>query len=283
MMFSRPVERVIRSRISIRTYSPEELGESRIRAIERLLVDDGESCPFPGGCRFQLIDIQSLDSNEKKLGTYGFIKGARYFIIGIITREKSVRRLGYLFEKRILHLTDMGLGTCWLAGSFKRNDVMGFINLEPGESIPAISPVGIPFRPRIKERIIRGMVRARQRKPWSQLFFNEFPGTPLDESEVARYKIPLEMVRLGPSASNRQPWRIIKDKSGYNFHFYTYSPNGIREFQKLDIGIATCHFDLVARELGLDGRWVIEDPGLEVPGTLIYSISWIAGKQHLSE
>jgi len=42
-----------------------------------------------------------------------------------------------------------------------------------------------------------------------------------------------------------------------------------------DIGIAMSHFELAARENGLDGRWQVSDPGLRpVPPGTEYRVSW---------
>ncbi|MGH4140908.1 hypothetical protein [Clostridium sp.] len=48
-------------------------------------------------------------------------------------------------------------------------------------------------------------------------FFETDGLVPLNEDSAGEYVVPLEMVRLGPSASNKQPWRIIKDKNAYHF------------------------------------------------------------------
>jgi len=36
----------------------------------------------------------------------------------------------------------------------------------------------------------------------------------------------------------------------------------IADMQRVDLGIAMCHFELVARERGLAGTWVHEDPSI---------------------
>ena len=41
------------------------------------------------------------------------------------------------------------------------------------------------------------------------------------------------------------------------------------------MGIALCHFELVARETGLGGAWVVEDPGLVAAGSgCEYTATW---------
>ena len=93
------------------------------------------------------------------------------------------------------------------------------------------------------------------------------------------------MVRLGPSASNKQPWRVIQED--HAFHFYVQRTPGYRDsllqrmlrvedLQRVDLGIAMCHFELTARELGLRGRWAAQEPKLETPDPLTeYTISWV--------
>ncbi len=49
----------------------------------------------------------------------------------------------------------------------------------------------------------------------------------------------------------------------------------VEDLQRIDMGIAMAHFDLTARELGLIGQWVIDEPHLEKTDEQIeYTISW---------
>jgi hypothetical protein len=41
------------------------------------------------------------------------------------------------------------------------------------------------------------------------------------------------------------------------------------------MGIAMCHFELAAQELGLQGSWFIDEPKLMVPEGTEYTVSWI--------
>ena len=93
------------------------------------------------------------------------------------------------------------------------------------------------------------------------------------------------MVRLGPSASNKQPWRILR--IGRSWHFYLQRTPNYREgflyrmftqadLQRIDMGIAMCHFELTARELGLPGMWVNTNPGIDKLDDLTeYIVSWV--------
>ena len=49
------------------------------------------------------------------------------------------------------------------------------------------------------------------------------------------------------------------------------------DMQRLDMGIALCHFEQTARELGLEGRWVVDPPDLgELDELTEYTASWAA-------
>jgi hypothetical protein len=93
------------------------------------------------------------------------------------------------------------------------------------------------------------------------------------------------MLRLGPSASNKQPWRVVK--TGNTWHLFLARTKGYGQgilgrslsrgdMQRLDMGIAMCHFEQTARELGLKGRWVVDQPEIgELDELTEYTASWV--------
>jgi len=281
MDFSKSIEEIIKERTSWRTYKPEELNSEIRGKLDEILKLKGINSPFGGKCRFEIISMPEFDLEEKQnLGTYGFIKGVQDFIVGAAEEsEYSRENYGYLLESIILKCTDMGLGTCWLGGTYNRKVFSKKFGIENKEIMPAITPVGVPKNRRIRERVIRGAIRGNRRKPWSNTFFLGDGATPLSEDAAGKYHLLLEMVRWGPSASNRQPWRIIKEKDANIFHFYIISGQGLfggnyDNMRRLDIAIAVCHFDLTAKEKGFQGQWVFKDPELEGTQDLMYKITW---------
>ena len=49
----------------------------------------------------------------------------------------------------------------------------------------------------------------------------------------------------------------------------------LEDIQRVDIGIAMCHFELAAQELGVSGRWSFRPPVLSLPDKLTeYEVSW---------
>jgi len=285
MKFSKPITNIIQERISHRTYSGHPLEKNMREKVVNLLENHNLKSPFSKytkKTRFELLSIPDFNSKEKKkLGTYGFIKGAQDFLVGAIEKSQYSREhYGYIMETIILAITDMGLGTCWLGGFFNRSLFGSKINCTSEEIIPAITPVGYTTQRTVREKVIRSFAKADKRLPWDQLFFEGNHNVSLSKEKAGNCSELLEMIRLGPSAGNKQPWRIIKELNKNNFHFYTINPKDGRflkysKFRSLDIGIAVSHFDLTAKELGINGDWIFENPQILGTEDLLYKITWI--------
>ncbi len=286
MSFTTPVEELITARFSCRHYleRPIDAQERRRLASAAAVPQSG---PFGTQPRFELLVATERDRNALRgLGTYGFIRGATGFIVGAVTDgEKNLEDFGYVMERLILLATDLGLGTCWLGGTFTKSRFARRIRLQPGEQIPAVASVGyIRGRRTAADAIARAVAGSSHRHSWETLFFDGHLGLSLGREEAGAYATPLESVRLGPSASNKQPWRIIRQGSVWHFYMqrarlYRPRPLGlvqIADMPRLDMGIAMCHFELTARELGLAGEWQLQAPSLEIPeGRIDYVVSWV--------
>jgi len=286
MQFSKSVTEIIKERTSWRTYSNHLLEEDTKNTINQILTIKDIKSPFSelaGKIRFELIGVPEFAPDErKKLGTYGLIKGAQEFIVGAIEKSDYYKEnYGYILEAIILAATDLNLGTCWLGGTFNKSLFSTKINCKKNEIVPAITPIGYTTDiRRRKEKAIRALVKADSRFPWSKIFFENTFSTALPRETTGRYETLLEMVRLAPSAGNKQPWRVLKEKDNDNFHFYVKSSQNLKlkvynTFINLDIGISVCHFDLTAKDVGIEGTWEFLSPDIKTPEELKYIISWI--------
>jgi nitroreductase len=258
MEFQKSVIEIIKMRKSYRTYNGKLIENITLQKLIDYIGKTNEEVKIK--VRFILVNNNDIDGRSvNKLGTYGFMSGARSFIVGIMDKqEKDALEFGFLFEKIVLFATDLGLQTCWLGGTFNKSDFQQSASILENEFIPIVSPVGFKKeKPRFLESAMRTVVGADKRKPWNELFFEGNSAVPLSEDNAGSYAIPLEMVRLGPSASNKQPWRIIKDINAFHFFLCRTKGYGVTfyDLQKNDIGIAKCHFELSANELGLKGNW----------------------------
>jgi len=278
---------VIKQRYSVRAYQSVPLTDKDRNLVEECLVQKTTN-PFDGELRFKLINILQTDSTKKiKLNTYGFIRGARHYIVAIAKPSENIlKHTGYAMENVILDTTRLNLGTCWIAGTFNRKQVAKHVDLNQNsnEFIPAISPVGyITEKQNLRASTIRFLAKAKKRKKWEELFFIDDYHSPLSESMAENYQQPLQMLRLAPSASNKQPWRIITNDKLSAFHFFistniqkTPILNSLIPFrlEYLDIGIAVNHFDLTCKKLNLQGSWLEKTPSMSIHPNWEYVISW---------
>lgn len=284
MNFSRSITAIINERISRRTYLTQPIEKDLKKKIVDLLKNNEFKSPFSthaGKIRFELIEVSNFDPSEKKrLGTYGFIKGAQFFIVGAVEKTNYCgEHYGYNLETIILAATDLGLGTCWLGGFFNRSLFSAKIKCGSEEEVPAITPIGYYGEALSREKFIRRIAKADRRLQWDQIFFDDDFNTPLSRDDAGEFITMLENVRLSPSAGNKQPWRIVKEHDRKVFHFYVLRSEkfiGVRynRFRPLDIGIAVSHFDLTAKELGIGGTWFFEQPKLSGSEELSYVLSW---------
>lgn len=280
-VFGQPIMELIKTRYSVRTYDSKQLTNE----IKNELKDYGSSIdgPFSPKVRIELINHSDImEVSGGKIGTYGVIKGAEDYIAAIVdSGEKDLEQLGYVLEKFILFATSKKLGTCWLGGTFKKSDFLKLVTLKGNELFPIVSPIGYPKDKKSTiESFMRFAAGSNHRKPWIELFFNQNLNTQLTPEIANEYEQALEGVRLAPSASNKQPWRIVKVRNAY--HFYLKPNKGYGDklgynIQRIDMGIAMCHFEIILEELGINGSWQIDNPELDTSTKehLNYTVSWI--------
>lgn len=249
---------VINKRKSVRTYEDKQINDLIYKEINSYLEDEKNfEGPFDEKISLKLIPVsKNHTENGQKIGTYGFIKNPQAYIVGICENKRnSLLQLGYVLENMIINLTAIGIGTCWLGGTFTRNSFEEEIKLNQNQIIPVVTPIGYEKTNKgLVDKFVRFAAKSNSRKEFGELFFkNEF-NNPLGKEGI--YKIPLEMVKVAPSASNKQPWRAIIDKLD-NVHFYiahteNYAGNKMGfDMQLIDIGIAISHFQMGLEEIGI--------------------------------
>ena len=202
---------------------------------------------------------KNLDDEAKRIGTYGFIKNAPSFIGASVKNEfTGIIDFGYLFEHLILAITKKGYGTCWLAGTFDRDAFKEFI--QEDEVIAAITPIGIPEdHMSLRERAIRLAIKANRRKSFEEMFFINDLKHPLKEGSKHPLEDALKLVQLAPSASNKQPWRMIIEDQFVHVYLERTPNYGVgRNFviQALDIGIAMKHFEIGLKSKDIQFTWI---------------------------
>ncbi len=272
----------IKKRVSCRTYSDKPIEKNILQQLESILSAVHEG-PFGNKPKFKLISMEAISPAQwKKMGTYGTIRGARNFVAGITKPgPMAMQDYGYCMETAILKATALGLGTCWLGGTFQSGAFARAAGLKKDELMPAVTPLGYPADEKsLTEKIMRRFAGSDHRKRWANIFFIDDFSHPLPENTIGKYREALENMRLAPSASNKQPWRVLYDAKENVFHFFVarsrqYKMLGISRLQDIDLGIAMSHFEITAREQALPGRWKMM-PDSPQEKNLEYIVSWLS-------
>lgn len=233
------IDKIIEERRSVRSFNTSEpLTASEVETL-RKAVEEAES-PFGGKVS---IALKQFDlKGTFKPSTYGTINGASwYFLLGTDSSEESQLSLGFRMEKVVLKAASMGLGTCWIAATFKGTSFAEAAGFPADTPLQVVMPVGRPAEKKsLMEKITRTALGSAKRKPMSDLFI---------VNENSKYYEPLEMMRLAPSSTNSQPWRAEVDDNTVYFYYEKKSEASI-----LDLGIGLSHFYLAAKEKGIKGE-----------------------------
>ena len=252
----------IKERRSVRSYNGENISAIQHRElmqiIEKAMAPDDTGSPFDGQLT---IRLKSFDLKEGfSPSTYGMIKGAGdFFLLGFGDGDENALNAGFRFEKVVLKAWEIGLGTCWIAATFKGTDFEKGESWPDGQRLKIVSPVGVASKKSLVEKIARMGARSDKRKPFSQLFFNRNFNTPLNED--SQYAESLRMLRLAPSATNSQPWRALVNEDCVDFYFIKKS-----DWSPVDLGIGICHFVEGEKYHGFKGEFFHkENP--EIPPT----------------
>lgn len=265
------MKQTIEERISVRSYKKMSLSQQDRDAVMAILKDvEQQKGPFGNAVRFFFVDNGT--TRQTKIGTYGFIKNPPSFIGGVVSNTKEgMIDFGFLMEQVILRLTELGLGTVWLGGTYHRRDFD--VELGSNEIIAAISPVGYPTNQSLRERVIRRVAKGDSRKPFDELFFQGTDLKTIDKQH--KYHQYLQLIQCAPSASNKQPWRVVVIDD--TLHVYLQrTPNygNILKFdiQAIDIGIALSHLYLSLFEDGYNPQMKLENPNINMDSEYVLTL-----------
>ena len=262
----------IRGRRSVRTFDGSVLRSEDAQKILEFAEKAENPYDLP-------ITWKILDAKKDRLSS-PVIVGTEVYISGKMPNVPHAEEaFGYTFEKIVLFAESLGIGTTWIAGTMNRDAFEQAMELSEDEVMPCVSPLGYPAKKMsLREAMMRKGIRADSRIDFSGLFFDGSFDTPLTENKAGKLSAALEAVRLAPSAVNKQPWRVVV--CGDKVHFYEKRSRGYVsdsgwDVQKIDMGIALCHFELAAKECGLDTVFELEPPALSVRDDMQYIATWV--------
>ncbi len=261
----------IRKRRSVRTFDGRTLDESAKEKLLTFVKEIENPYHFP-------VEFKLMSAKENGLNC-PVVTGTDLYVGGKIKcAPNACVAFGYSFESLVLYAQSLGIGTVWLGGTMNRAAYEQAMELDADEMMPCASPLGYPAKKMsLRESTMRKAVKADERLPFEEVFFDGSFDTPLTKENAGNLAEPLEMVRLSPSAVNKQPWRVIVADN--TVHFYLkrskgFGHDGKLDMQMIDMGIALCHFALTAKENGLNINFVQDDPKLVSNSQIVYIASY---------
>lgn len=184
------------------------------------------------------------------LGKNCKVKAPHYILVTSNKGEDYLQNIGFAMESVVLQLTALGIATCWVECTLKREDVEEFVDLEKieeeiveeNEEIDlsnieepcAIIAFGYPEK---SEELFKNLEAKADREKIKDI------SKKVDSS----WNACLEAVRMSPSVKNCQPWFFVNDKKG--FHLYERNQKkSIADMSKISMGVALRHFDLACKK-----------------------------------
>ena len=107
------IEKIIRERHSVRSYLDREIEKEKQKAINELINKINKE----QNLNIQLI-LNDKEVFDKFILHYGRLKNCKNYIALIGKKEKSLdEKVGYYGEQIVLKAQEIGLNTCWVAGT----------------------------------------------------------------------------------------------------------------------------------------------------------------------
>ena len=258
---------IIKGRKSVRTFDGRPLSAEDRAALANYCASI--SNPFSIPITFRLLDAKAHGLSSP------VIVGADTYLAAKVEKLPHFEiAYGYSFEKACLYALSRGIGTVILAASLSRAAFEKAMELKSGEVMPVASPVGYPAEKKsIRESLMRKALKADERKPFEQLFFEHDFAHPLPQTNP--FAEALELARWAPSATNVQPWRAVAE--GGCVHFFeakSLKDSPLGDVQKVDVGIALAHFDMALEEAGVKGSWHFSAPEIAAPANTYYIVTF---------
>ena len=216
----------IENRISRRKFEKEPLTESEIENIISLIQQLNEA----SGLTMAFLEDGS-SAFRKFRKSYGLFNNVRSIILlkGKKNDKDLKEKAGYFGEDLILAITDLGLGTCWVGGTFDKDE----LTIDSDEELVCVVVVGKVTASSLTEKMVRSAIHRKVKS--------------IEERIISDQPLPhwvqngMKAVLLAPSAVNSQKATFKYENNILSAHIANdYS------MDMIDLGIAKKHFEIEA-------------------------------------
>ncbi len=209
----------IRQRHSVRQYKDQPIEMDKVAVLQSAIGRYNAE----GGLNIQLV-LEEPKAFSSKLFTYGTFSGVRNYLVMAAPKGKETEeKVGYYGEQLVLLAQTLGLNTCWVGLTYKKNPAV--ISLREGDILHCQIALGY------------GENQGRQH-----------PMKPVDKFYEASGEVPdwfksgLEAALLAPTAVNQQKFKFFLNGNRVSAKAL-FSPWG---YTATDLGIVKYHFEIGA-------------------------------------
>ncbi len=227
----------IENRVSRRKFEKEPITSWEKEKINSLINQLNET----SGLTMTFIEDGS-SAFQKLRKSYGLFTNVRSLILmkGKKDDKDLQEKIGYYGEVLVLAITNLDLGSCWVGGTFDKDEII----IDNGEELVCVVVVGKVAAPSFKERIMRSAIH-RKVKSMEERIISDSPLTEWVENGM-------KAVLLAPSAINSQ-------KAMFKYENNILSAQIANDYpmDMIDLGIAKKHF-----EIGAKGKFELGNRGI---------------------
>ena len=215
------IQEAIQQRHSVRRYADKPIEREKVAALRALI----EQCNAESGLNIQLVTDEPTAFNCR-MARYGRFSGVSNYFAMVGKKSRYLdEKVGYYGEQLVLEAQRIGLNTCWVGLSYKK--IPEAIDIADGERLVCVIAVGYGASQGVahKSKSIEKVTKTDREMPdW--------------------FRKGVEAALLAPTAINQQ-----------KFIFVLYDGNKVEArtrftllngYAPIDLGIAKCHFEIVA-------------------------------------
>lgn len=224
-----PLQQAIPLRKSRRSYLVTAISDSDFEKLGSLVQKYNKE----SGLTMEVVkDAANAFAGLRK--SYGMFKNVRTLLV-MKGKEDDIdllEKCGFYGEHIVLEVVLMGLGTCWVGGTFDRSNPV--LNIQANEKLVCVVTIGnTTEESSLKEKLLRNMSHGKT-KPLEHFYTS-------DTTPPAWFMEGIQAVQVAPSAVNRQNYLFT-----YKNNTAEASTDHSRPSDMIDLGIAKAHFVIAA-------------------------------------
>lgn len=202
------------ARHAMRSYQDKKIEKVIVDALKKEISD----CNQEGGLSIQLI-LNDKDVFKGLMAHFAGFRGVSNYIALVgLAGDKSEEKLGYYGERIALKAQQLGLNSCWVGATFKRERCKAVIGHK--EVLICVLALGYGATQGVPHKS----------KPMDQL-------CKADKDMPEWFRKGVNAAMLAPTAQNKQDFLIVLNGEQVEFEIKE------SKFSKVDLGIIKYHFE----------------------------------------